>query len=168
MKIDNGMLTKPSCQSHFRFPADLPVKYRRLHRTSKGQVLIEGVLGLTMVLAGGVLAAFLVLNSGIGVFAKDKLVIVTGQAAQFAVANSSDPELEAETNTFVQQLMPTVGLKPQDLNVTLKLTTVGLQTGVLVTVSNSFPIIGNGTLMPVRLQMSDTEFSANTNGCHCQ
>src|SRR5271154_285017 len=140
------------------------MKNRNHRRSSKGQVLVEGELGLAMVTGGGVLAALLVLNSGVGVFAKDKLVMVTGQAAQFAVTNSSDADLEAETKTFVQQLMPTVGLKPQNLNVTLKLTTVGMQTGVLVSVSNNFTIIGNGTIMPAQLQMTDTEFACNTNG----
>jgi hypothetical protein len=128
-------------------------------------VLIEGALGLVMVIGVGVMSAMLVLNSGVGAFFKNKLSMITNQAVQFAVSHSqdADADLQAETKTFVQQLMPNVGLTPSNLNVTVKFTTTGTQTGLLVSVSNNFPLLGNGTMFPAQMQMSDTEFASTYN-----
>jgi hypothetical protein len=137
---------------------------QRRRRSCRGQALIEGALGVVLVLGGGVLASMLVLNSGFGALFKNKISLVANQAAQFAVSHASDSDLQSETNTFVEQLMPEVGLTPRNLNVTLKLTTTGTQTGVLVSVANDFSILGNGTMFPAQLRMSDTEFASTYQG----
>jgi hypothetical protein len=136
------------------------MKYSRSSRTAKGQVLIEGAIGLILVIGGCMLAVVLVLNSSVGACYKSRLAVVTNMATQFAVTKSTDAGLSAETNTFVQQLMSQAGMAPYNLTVTVKLATIDTQPGVLVSISNQFPVLGNGTLIPMQLKVADTEFGA--------
>jgi hypothetical protein len=129
-----------------------------MRRTERGAGLVEGAVGLMMVVGGGILVTFLILDCGTAVYFKNKLLLITGQAAQFAAAHGSDPGVRDETMTFVQNLMPTVGLTPRDLNVTVNSTAMNGVQGVQVTVSNQFPLFGKG-MLPNRIQLDDTEFA---------
>jgi len=141
--------------------------HRKCRRSNSGQVLIQGALSLALVFAGGVVAALLVLYAGVGMLFQNKLSLVTSQAAAFAVSIPLDGNADAldQTKTFVQQLMPEVGLTPQNLTVRLQQTTVGTKTGVKVSVSNAFPMVGVA-FAPPQVQISDTEFAAPS-GCSC-
>jgi hypothetical protein len=130
--------------------------YQKSGRTAKGQILLEGALGFVMVTFGCILALILVINSCVGAAYKTRLATVTNLAAQYAVNQSS-----GQTTTFVQQLMRTLCMTPNHLKVTLQPATIDAQTGVLVSVSNQFPILGNGTYVPMQLQITDTEFATN-------
>jgi hypothetical protein len=135
-------------------------KHPRFARTNKGVLLAEGAVALVIVIFGLIISVALVLNACIGATFKNRLVVVSNLAAQFAVARSSDAGLEAETDQFVQQLLPQVGLTPCNLVVTAKRETIDNQPGVLVSISNQFSVIGNGTMMPMKLLVADTEFGA--------
>jgi hypothetical protein len=135
----------------------------------KGSGIVEGVVGLWMVIGAGVCAALLVLNSGAGIYFKEKLVIVTNMAAQFASAHSSDSNLDSEVQNYVQSLLPECGMTPSQLNVHVTAPATFIangqqQTGVQVVVSNQFNLFGNGTVLPCQIQLSDTEFAASGSG----
>ena len=142
------------------------MKYQRNRTTSKGLVIVEAAFALSMVIAGGVLASMLVLYSGVSMYSKKKLSLVTSQAAVLAVSISSNANALDQTKAFVEQLMPEVGLTPHNLNVTLRQSTNGSQQGVTVTISNQFPMIGSGALAPAQLQIIDSEFAAPPE-CSC-
>ena len=136
------------------------MRSNRHKRASNGTILIEGALGLLMVTFGAILAVALLLNSLVGAAYKTRLALVTNQAAQFAAANSP-----SQTTAFVKQLMGQVGLAPHSLSVSCRQTSVAGQVGMQVSIANQFPVLGNGTIMPMQLQICDTEFAAfNTNG----
>src|SRR5277367_6915217 len=88
-------------------------------RNQRGQGLIEGALGLIMVLGGAIIAVLLILNSGTGIFLKMKIGLVTAQAAQYAAVHQTDANVQGETQAFVEALMPNVGLTPKQLTVTV-------------------------------------------------
>lgn len=136
---------------------------RRRNQTGSG--IIEGTVGLMLVLGGSVLGALLVLNSGAGIFFKVKEAYVTELAAQYALSHTGD-----QVTAYVQSLMPQVGLSPSNLQVTTNpsatFTPAGgqPQSGASVTVSNLFPLFGNGSVFPLKIQLSDTEFATTNTG----
>jgi hypothetical protein len=127
-----------------------------------------------MLVTGGCsLGAIFVLNCGAGIFFKNKEFSVTQLAAQYGaqlIAQNPNTNPESEIKSYVEALMPVVGLKPNNLNVKVEypatFTPVGgkPQTGISVSVSNGFPLFGNGTVLPLEIQLSDTEFAGLAGG----
>jgi hypothetical protein len=136
-----------------------------MRRNCRGSGIVEGVIGLLVVIGGAVGGTLMVLNSGAGIFFKEKLVIVTSMAAQYAAAHSSDSNLQSEVTEYAQKLMMQCGMAPSNMEVVLTnpatFTVNGQpQTGVSVAVNNKFPLFGNGSLLPAQIQMGDTEFAS--------
>jgi len=109
-----------------------------------------------MIIGGGILVTFLILNSGVGMLCQYKIMLVTGQAAIFAAGHQADSDIQSETQTFVQDLMPTVGLNPSGPVVKVIPTTVHGVAGEQVTVSNQFLMFNTST----RIRLTDTEFAS--------
>lgn len=133
------------------------MKARRDIKRAKGQGLVEGSVAVSMIIGAGVIATLMVLNSGACMFFKEKLATVTTSAAQYAAAHSSDSDVKAETTAFVQNLMPQVGLTPNNLVVGVSTTSVGQSPGVQVTINNLFPLFGGGTILPTQMTLADSE-----------
>ena len=136
-----------------------------MKRSQKGSGLIEGVVGLMLVIGSTILAALLLLNSGMSILFDNKLLLVAGQAARYAVAHQLDENVEAETQTFVQSLMPTLGLTPNNLIVTTTPNAICGAQGMQVTVSNQFIVVGAAAIpgvFPSQIRLADTEFAGCT------
>lgn len=135
------------------------MKKLRVSRNQKGQGIIEGAVGLVMVLGAGIVAMMFILNSGVGMYYKQKLMPVTNLAAQFAAAHASDSNVDEETANFVRDLMPKLCMAPSNLQVKVETITVGSEPAMQVTVSNSFPLFGTGGASGATnlLALSDTE-----------
>jgi hypothetical protein len=132
-----------------------------MRRNKRGSGIIEGVFGLVLIISGGIISTLFILNSGAGIFFRNKTLLVASQAAQYAAAHQADSDVQGETETFVQNLMPTVGMSPSDLKVTVTATTVNGVQGVQVSVSNHFPLFGSGGgVMPDQIRLADTEFAS--------
>jgi hypothetical protein len=137
--------------------------------STRGSAIAEGVVGLMLVIWGAVAGTLLLLNSGAGIFFKEKLLIVTNMTAQYAAQNANDPNLQADTYTYVERVLPQFGLTPDNVTITITnpvtiKTNTGPIIGVQVRVSNRFPVFGNGTVLPMCIQLSDTEFAALGSG----
>jgi hypothetical protein len=135
-------------------------------RSTLGSGLIEGVFGLMLVIGGAVAGTLLILNSGTGISLKQKLVIVTNLAAQYAAQNFNDNNIEEDTQAYVENLLPQVGLRGNGLKVEVTkdvkvATNSAPVTGVQVRVTNQIGLVGNGALFPATIELSDTEFSPN-------
>jgi hypothetical protein len=123
-------------------------------RRNTGAALAESAAALILIV-GIVVGGILVLvNSGVACFYKEKLCFVTIQAAQYAAAlPASDGNIQAETLSFANALLPQVGLpKPSSLTatrangfVTVNISLTGLQ------------LVGNGSILPSVINMQDTE-----------
>lgn len=129
-------------------------------RNSNGQGIIEGAVLLVLIVGAGVLSTAFIFNCGAAVLYKTKLSMITTQAARWACCVSDSRDLQSETQTYVQQMMTVVGIKPSSLNVTAQQVNSGGQSAVVVSVSNQFPIIfGEGSFVPAQIQVCDTECS---------
>lgn len=131
-----------------------------MKRNQRGSGIVEGAVGLVLVLGSGICSSLLVVNSGIGVLFQSKVSLVAAQAAQFAAAHQIDSNVESETEAFVQALMPNVGLAATSLDVSVTQTTVNGVEGELVTITNDFPVFGNASFLPKQIRLSDTEFAS--------
>jgi hypothetical protein len=134
-----------------------------MRRNNRGSGLIEGVFGLMMIISGTTLATVLLINSGTSILFKNKISLVASQAAQYAAAHQSDPNLEPETEAFVESLMPAVGLTPYGLNVTVTATELNGVQGQQVSVTNRFLLCSTcGGVFPKQIQLADTEFASTS------
>jgi hypothetical protein len=135
-------------------------------RKADGSGIVEGTVGLMLVIGGGVMASLFLLNCGMSAYFKQKLEIVSNAAAQYAATLPPSDDLPTKTTLtqqFVQQLMPQVGVRSINLSVNLDNSTVGTQTGISATVTNCFPLFGNGSILPATIQLSDSSW-ATTSG----
>ncbi|HEY9719128.1 MAG TPA: hypothetical protein V6C69_16760 [Trichormus sp.] len=130
---------------------------RRTSRNQKGQGIIEGTIGVCMVIAAGALTLVLILNSGNGIFFKEKLANVARMAASYAASHASESDVGSQTTTYVQQLMPQSGMNPSGLTVSVNEAEVLDQPTIQVTVSNNFPLFGTASYLPTQIRLADTE-----------
>jgi hypothetical protein len=137
-------------------------RMKRMRRTPRGSTLIEGACGLVLVIISSVLSLVFVVDSGTGMLFRTKLLMVTAQAAQYAASHQTDIDVQGETQTFVQNQMPNIGLVPYDLKVSVVQNTMNGVAGEQVTVTNKFLLFGKGFLsfVPDSIQLADTEFAS--------
>jgi len=133
------------------------MRNRRRYRQQQGQALAEGTAAMCMVFGSVVVAMFFVLNTGMGMFFKQKLTGVCLAAAAHASAHAGDSDVETETMDFVEELMPQVGIAPRNLSVAVSEINVGEHSGVQVTVSNTFPLFGSVNMLPTQIVLADSE-----------
>lgn len=130
---------------------------RSKSRNQKGQGLVEGTVGVCMVIAAGVIILVLILNSGNGIFFKEKLANVTRMAASFAAAHAGESDVNGQTTAYVQQLLPKTGMSPADLTVSVNEMQVADQPTIQVIVSNNFPLFGTANYLPTQIRLTDIE-----------
>jgi hypothetical protein len=130
---------------------------RRCIRSDRGQALVEGSVAVCMIIACCVAACLMVFNSGTGVYFKQKLQGISHLAAQFAAAHAGDSDVDTETQTFVETLMPQVGVTPNNPNVDIEQLSILENPMMKVTVSNTFQVFGGGSLLPSQMTLADSE-----------
>ena len=135
----------------------------------RGAVLVEGVVALSLIIGGTVMAVLFLLNVGMGVYYKEKLALVSNQAALFAGSlNPADPDLNSKTKEQAQKIATAMGLPP-----TVQVTSIDTSdpTLIAVTVSMSgLPLFGNGQFLPQTISLSDTAAIPTANipiGSYC-
>jgi hypothetical protein len=114
--------------------------YRK--RGIPGAALAEGVIGLAIVIGGLVLAIILMVNVGESLLIKNKLSLITSQAAQFAAGRPDQNPPVVETAAFVKDLMKQLGIGTGNPQTTVQSTTVNGEPGFKVTVVDNFPTFG--------------------------
>lgn len=119
-------------------------------RKKNGSGIVEGVVGLMVVMGGVVAGSLFVLDTGTGIYFKNKLLIVTNIAAQHYAQNTKE-----NVAADVQSLMEQAGMTPNDLHAGPD------TTGTRFTVTNTFPLFGNGSILPLNVQLSDCEPISN-------
>lgn len=135
----------------------------RRARSNSGAVLAEGVVALSLIVAGVVLGTLLLVNVGIASYYKEKLGLVTNQVAvrlaRHISWNSSFPKAlndTEEATTVANSLLTAMGL-PKAKTVTV----VSKSDFVTVTiVVDGFPMFGQGTVIPVKISLQDTAAAA--------
>jgi hypothetical protein len=130
---------------------------RRRMRSERGQGIAEGAAAISMIIPVSIGACLLIFNSGSGIYFKQKLEGVTHLAAQYAAAHAGDSNVEIETETFVENIMPEVGMTPNNLNVDIEELSMNENPMVKVTVANSFQVFGGGSVLPSQITLAESE-----------
>ena len=122
--------------------------------------MVEGACVLVLIVTIGLGTTLLVFNTGISIFFRNKLSMVTTEAAQYAAKHQSDPSVEQETRLYVKALLPLVGLNADLMTVKVAHVVAGEQ----VTIVKSFPLFGTyGFHLPTQIRLDDTEFCSMNN-----
>ncbi len=128
-------------------------------RTASGSGIVEGVIGLVMIIGVSVLAVLLLLNTGVATYDKEKIGFVADQAATFATSLTNMNTRQADVSSFVDNLLTQMGLKATNTTVTVTDIAVGQWAGISVSVSSNLPTLmsaGFSNLLPQTIQVSDT------------
>jgi len=135
---------------------------KKVRRNQRGSGIIEGTCVLALIITIGVGTTLLVLNTGTSIFFRNKLSLVTTEAAQYAVNHQSDSSVEEETRSYAKGIMKSIGLDTDLVTVKVAQTTNGVA-GVNVTVAKTFPLFGTlGFHLPTQITIEDTEFGNGT------
>lgn len=122
-------------------------------RVAGGAALLEGVIALSLIIGATILGALFLINSGLSIYYKGKLALVSGQAAQFAAGLSpSDPDVASKTQTQAQAVATAMGLPA------VQVTTIDLSppTFVAVTVTMTGNLLGSGDALARIVNLTDT------------
>lgn len=112
-------------------------------RSFNGQALVEGVIALVLIISSTVLALLLLANSGMAVYYKEKLAVVSSKAADYAAAQPESSR-NAETRAFVQELLQALGIRASSVDVDVSTVTVHSEPLIKVNVKcHGLPLIGN-------------------------
>lgn len=131
-------------------------------RPMTGSGIVEGVVGLVLIIGTTVLASLLLINTGVATYNKEKIGFVADQAAAFATSCTNMSTRQADVSSFVDNLLTQMGLNASNTNVTVSDVAVGQWAAVSVSVTSNLPTImssGFSNLLPQQIQVSDTAVS---------
>lgn len=133
-----------------------------------GSSIVEGTVGLLLVIGGAVMGTLLMVNSGIAMYYKQKLSFVTHEAAQAAVNQMvwnnayrpgvSEGNVIAITKERVKSIAHQMGL-PEPSNIDVTVSADSITVGATL---SGLSLIGNGTILPCSLELSDKAVSLLT------
>lgn len=132
-------------------------------RAAAGQGLVEGVVGLVILIIGVVLAVLLLVNAGVSAFYKSRIGFITQQAADFASQKQGDKDvLEA----FTKSLLKESGL-PEMNSLEVENITVADQDAVRVKLTvQGLTLVGNGEILPKQINIEDVAVKTVQGGAH--
>ncbi|MBI4532377.1 MAG: hypothetical protein HY711_00400, partial [Candidatus Melainabacteria bacterium] len=126
-------------------------------RNTRGSGLVEGMLGLVLIIGGIVCGTILLVNVGIATYYKEKLGFISNQAANYAASLDPKENISDKTKDFVKELMPKMGFANSGLEVTTALSTVaGKQAATVTVASSELPLFGRGSILPLTLSLKDS------------
>lgn len=129
----------------------MSLRHFRVRRTQTGSGIVEGVVGLGIVIGATVLAVLLIINVGTATHLKRRVGFMAEQAAQYA-ANEDDDSKRSE---FVRELSTKMGLgqltksKFADLEVLE-------HPAVRATLTSRMSTFGDVAWLPASVRMSDS------------
>ncbi|CAN5274670.1 hypothetical protein BH10CYA1_BH10CYA1_58870 [soil metagenome] len=110
-----------------------------MQRKSKGSAIVQGVLGLWLLIVAAILGAVLLVNVGGATYFSQKLGFVADQGAMYATTLPNNGARQQAVTDLVSQLLSTMGFSTNNVVVTVSDTTVNGQPAVQVSVQASMP-----------------------------
>jgi hypothetical protein len=129
-------------------------------RNQRGGGIIEGAVGMMILMFAAVAATLLILNVSMLSYYQGKLGSITQQAATFASCHNFDKirgDVNSETTDFVKSLFANAQMQVSNIGVTVTQTNVNGLDADVVTVSCTCPLFGNVTYMPQVVPLKDSE-----------
>jgi len=130
-------------------------------RNARGAGLVAGTTAVAVIIGTGAMATLLLVNLGSGILFEEKLGRINSLATNFASAHAQDTNLQAETESYVKNLMPAMGLAPIGTSVTVTPTDTQNGPGVQVTLGNQFHLVGLRGVLPSQITLRDTETASD-------
>ena len=128
-------------------------------RTMRGSNMVEGVVGLCLVIAGLIVAGLLLMNSGALIYNQEKIGFVTHSAATYAASLTNVGSRQADVDAQVANVMSNLGLSSADTTTTISDITVNSKPAVSVTVTANLPTMltsNFGAVLPQQVQLKET------------
>jgi len=126
-------------------------------RTPKGAGIVEGVVGLAMVIGGGILAVLLIINTGTAMYMKNKVAFASEQMARYAASETDT----AKRDAFKQDLITKMGL-PSGTTINLEDTQLGSQDAVKATATATSSTLLKADWLPETISMTDSSVAASS------
>ena len=126
-------------------------------RKASGSGLLALVAAISLLITLGGLLTLLLVCSGCGMIFQEQLERVNRLASSFASAHAQDSNVQGETESFVKDLMPQMGMAP--LNLSVMVTSTQAQNGpsLRVTLTNQFPLAISHSVLPDHVTVSDSQ-----------
>src|SRR5579883_2497962 len=115
-------------------------KSKKAIRPETGSGIVEGVVGLMLIVSATVIAVMLLLNTGIATYNKEKLSFVADQAAIYATSVADSPTRDSDVSSFVNNMFSNMGIQASNTTVTVKDIACSKWAAIQVQVTTSLPI----------------------------
>lgn len=139
------------------------MKKRSNARAARGQGIVEGVVGIVILIIGVVLAVLLLVNAGVSAFYKSRIGFITQQAADFASQKQGD---RAALEAFTKDLLKESGL-PEMNSLEVENISVADQDAVRVRlIVKGLSLVGNGDILPKEINIEDVAVKTVQGGAH--
>ncbi|CAN5274618.1 hypothetical protein BH10CYA1_BH10CYA1_58860 [soil metagenome] len=128
-------------------------------RNQQGSSVLEGVVGLWLVVAAIVLGTLLLVNAGVSTYCKEKLGFIANQAADYAAVLPPDGARQGLVQNMVRELVGKMGFSTAGTQVTIEDLTLVSRPGVKVTVTTPFSTFLSsvgGNIIPPLITLSDS------------
>jgi hypothetical protein len=124
-------------------------------RKRKGQALVEGVVGLLLILAAIIVGIILLLDVGFSIYRKMQLGFVVNQTADYAANREGDPQILAQERG--QEVLNALGLNSTNAIIKAKQFTIQGAPVVKVSVELDVPLFAsNVPVLPMKVRLSDS------------
>lgn len=131
-------------------------------RRQTGAVIIEGAVGMSMIIAAVVAGTLLLVNCGVATYYKAKLGFAAQEIATFGANVPTGSNPTAPTRAFANQFLRIAALN--DAEVIVNRVTIGGEEAVKVEVrAKALKLIGNGNFLPKSLTLSETAVALRHN-----
>jgi len=107
-------------------------------RTRKGSAVVEGVVGLLLIVLGVVLGTLLMVNIAGVTYCKEKVGFIANQSANYAATLPPDPARHGLVLDSVKALLTSMGFQSARTIVTITDITIGSRPSVKVTITTPF------------------------------
>jgi len=127
-------------------------------RSTKGAGIVEGVVGLALVIGSTVLAVLLLVNAGAAAYNKEKIALVAQQAATYASILPNDTNRQALVETMVDAFLDNMGINSANTTVTVSDINLVNREAIEVTVTTSLSTLLSGNaaaILPLQINISD-------------
>ncbi len=126
--------------------------------------MLEGAVGLMLVITGLIFSSLLLLNSGVAIYNQMKIGFVAHSAAVFAAQDLSASR-QTDVSAQVKAMMSNVGLDSANTSTTISDTTINSMPAVSLKITANLPTLlssGFAGILPQQIQITETAVALKT------
>lgn len=126
-------------------------------RGRRGAAIVEGVVGLWLIITGTVLAVLLLINTGMSTYYKEKLGFISNQCASYAATLSPADDVQAKVEPFAKDLLGALGIANTGCKVKVEEKNIQDRVALKITVAVSgLKLFGQGDVLPGTIALEDS------------